>query len=267
MVVEKLRKQWYIHIEVDKMLYDGNNPVLKIVGVELLSCKDGSFNVAPREYSSLAFRIRGSVTVNGGSREYFVNTNDILYVPQHMGYTANYTDNESLVIHFVTRRDDRDIEVYSFQNGEKLYKMFIQAQLIWKNKDPGFDVYVMAQLYSILGTIFEYETKANLPPYFLKGISYINANYKDRSLSIDAVCAKAGISATMFRQLFKKHYQKTPIEYITDLRLEYARNLIAGGMSVENAAYESGFNDPKYFARVVKRRFSCTPRALKTYGK
>ncbi|MBQ3099216.1 MAG: AraC family transcriptional regulator [Kiritimatiellae bacterium] len=38
-------------------------------------------------------------------------------------------------------------------------------------------------------------------------------------------------------------------------------------MPIETAAYESGFNDPKYFARVVKSRFGCTPRALKAYGK
>ena len=95
----------------------------------------------------------------------------------------------------------------------------------------------------------------------------INANYKDSTLSIDKVCKKAGISATVFRQQFKKYYQKTPIEYITELRLEYARNLISRGTSIENAAFESGFNDSKYFARIVKKHFGCTPRQLRTYGK
>ena len=28
-----------------------------------------------------------------------------------------------------------------------------------------------------------------------------------------------------------------------------------------------GFNDPEYFARVIKQQFGCTPRELKTYGK
>ena len=69
-------------------------------------------------------------------------------------------------------------------------------------------------------------------------ISFINSNYKNNALSIDMVCAKAGISATLFRKLFKKYYQKTPTEYITSLRLEYARKLISGGMAIENAAYE-----------------------------
>ena len=100
-----------------------------------------------------------------------------------------------------------------------------------------------------------------------RAISYINSNFKNSNLNVDMICEQAGIGATSFRQLFKKHYQKTPWEYITDLRLEYARNRISNGTPIENVAYESGFNDPKYFARVVKKRLNCTPRDLKNYGR
>ena len=57
------------------------------------------------------------------------------------------------------------------------------------------------------------------------------------------------------------------MEYITKSRLESARNLISCGVPIAQAAEQSGFNDPKYFARVVKKHFGCTPREFKTYGK
>ena len=53
----------------------------------------------------------------------------------------------------------------------------------------------------------------------------------------------------------------------TDLRLENARNLIAAGVPVATAAEESGFADPKYFSRVVKLKYQCTPKDLKNFGK
>lgn len=249
------------------MLYEGNNPILQIIGVEHMCWEGGTFDVKAREYSALAFRISGNADIKCGGNEYHINTNDILYLPQSMGYNAEYTDTEMIVIHFVTMRDDSKIEVYTLQNGEQIYKLFLRALAFWENKDPGFDVYAMAQLYTILGTILENETKANLPKYFLKAISFINSNYKNNNINVDMICAKVGVGATTFRQLFKRYHQKTPTEYITALRLEYARNLISGGMPIENAAYESGFNDPKYFARVVKRHFGCTPRELKNYGR
>ena len=249
------------------MLYDGNNPILHITDVDHIKWSGGTYTVAPREYSALAFRINGTATLRANGRECAVNTNDILYLPQNMGYQATYTDTEIIVVHFVTQYSDRDIEIHSFDNCEQLYKAFLQLHALWQNKELGFNTYAMGQLYTLLGLIREKETKDNVPRHFLAAVSYINANYRDNSLTVDRICAQAGISATVFRQLFKKHYQKTPVEYITTLRLEYARNLISGGMGVENAACESGFNDSKYFARVVKKHFGCTPRALRAYGK
>lgn len=249
------------------MLYHGENPISEIIGVEHLRWNGGTFEVAPRKHAALAFRISGTATIGSGGREYFINTNDVLYLPQNIGYTAQYTDTEMIAIHFLTAQEDPRPEVYSFQNGEQLYRLFLQALDCWREKAPGHRVYTVSLLYAILGAINEQETAAGLPPPFLKAVSFINAHYKSNTLSAGQICKEAGIGATAFRRLFRQHYQKTPVEYITDLRLEHARRLIAGGMPIEQAAYESGFNDPKYFARVVRRRFGCTPRALKTYGK
>ena len=249
------------------MICNGENPILRIVDIARIGRINDTYEVAPRPYSSLTFRISGSCIISCGGKDCLVNTNDILYLPQNTGYTAEYTDSEMIAIHFVTARDDRQAEVYSFENVEQIYSLFLQALSLWENKEPGYGVYLMAHLYTILGAILERKTKTSLPRHFMNALSFINSNYKDNSISVDMICARAGISATAFRQLFRKHYQKTPTQYITDLRLAYARNLISGGMTIENAACESGFNDPKYFARVVKKHFGCTPRDLKLYGK
>lgn len=249
------------------MLYEGNNPVLKVTAVVHMRWRGGVFHVKPRAHSALAFRISGNATITVGQKEYDIQANDILYMPQGIGYKAEYTDTEMLVIHFVASEKDSEPEIYSFQNTEPIYKLFLSALRFWVNKEPGFHVYVLSQLYMILGVILEKSTKRNLPGHFLIAISFINSNYRNGALSIDRICAEAGIGATQFRQLFKKYYQKTPTEYIMQLRLEYARNLISGGMTIEKAAYESGFNDSKYFARVVKKRLNCTPRELKNYGR
>lgn len=248
------------------MLYQGDNPVLSIDAVEHMQWLSGSYRVAPRNYCALAFRIRGTARIDCQGSTYTVGTNDVLYLPQDLGYTAAYTDTEMIVIHFVTRRSDKRVEVYPMEDSGRIYKLFLRARALWENKEPGYKVYVMSQLYSILGTILETQTKTNLPPHFLRAVSYINSNYRS-GITMETICEASGIGATVFRQLFRQHYHKTPVVYITELRLEYARNLIAGGMPIEQAATESGFNDAKYFARVVKKHFGCTPRELKTYGR
>lgn len=249
------------------MLLSSDNPIMHIVGVEHLCWNAGTYQVAPREYSVLAFRIRGSATICSGGNKYNIHTNDILYLPQNMRYTADYTDTEIIAVHFITKLDDTEIELYTFQNGEQIYKMFLRAHALWKKRQPGFVAYTMAQIYTILGILQENETAVNMPECFLKAVAFINSNYTNNAINVNSICADAGISPSFFRQLFRKHYQKTPTQYITELRIAHARNLISGGMTIESAAYESGFNDPKYFSRVVRNYFGCTPRDLKGYGK
>ncbi len=249
------------------MIYEGKNPILQIIGVEHIATSNGAFSVTPRSYSALAFRIKGTTTVTAGDRQYRLQPNDILYMPQNLAYKAQYADTEMLVIHFVTAQNDPCPEVYTMENPRQIQQAFLQAHTLWHTKAQGYGVYTMSQLYHILGLVCDRETAIHMPPCFLAAITYIHANFRDNGLSVGEICKNAAIGQTNFRLLFQKHYQKTPVEYITDLRLECARNLIASGMPVEQAAADSGFNDPKYFARTVKKRFGCTPRDWKTYGK
>ncbi len=257
----------YNVVEVEKMFYDGNNPILRIVGVEHMVWEAGVFDVKPRNYSALAFRISGDAVIGSGKKQYFAGTNDIVYLPQNMAYAAQYSKTEILVVHFVTADDDKEIEIYACENSEKIYKMFLHILSLWKNKAAGYTVYSLAQVYAVLGEISEKQTIANLPKPFLRAVSYIHSNYRNSELNIDMICREADSSATAFRRLFRKYYRKTPVTYITELRIEYARNLISGGMCIEQAALESGFNDAKYFVRVVKKYCHCTPREFKNYGR
>jgi AraC-like DNA-binding protein len=257
----------YTLIEVDKMICEFENPIIDIVGVEKMQWMSGNFKIAPREYSALAFRIKGTATITVNGKSCFVQSNDILYLPQGVAYYAEYSDTEMIVIHFKTAIDDTFPEVYSNTNAETIYKAFLSAHILWKEKKSGYKAYVCSQLYYILGKMIEGNYSNQIPPFFLSAVSYINGNYTNNVLTIERICKEAGIGATNLRKLFQKYYDKTPIEYITQLRLEHARNLIACGTVIEQAAEKSGFNDSKYFARVVKKHFHCTPRELKSYGK
>lgn len=249
------------------MIYDCRNTVKKILAVLYLKWKAENYSSLVREYSALAFRLSGSAVITAGGKKYYVGSNDIIYLPQNLIYDAEYSDTEMLVIHFETSVDDTAPEVYSFANTENIYTSLLKALELWQNKVPGYEAYVQSQLYYIFGQLCENETGTKMPPYFSSALSYINSNFTDSFLSIDRICKETGIGATNLRGLFKKHCQKTPIEYITSLRLDHARNLISSGASIESAAEKSGFNDSKYFARIVKKHFGCTPKELKKFGK
>ncbi|MBQ1256926.1 MAG: helix-turn-helix domain-containing protein [Clostridia bacterium] len=249
------------------MICNCNNPILSLVGVELVHWKASFFEIAPREYAALTFRVKGTASIKVDNKTYSVHENEVLYLPQGVAYTAEYDDNEILAIHFKTQSDDKEAEIYSLANSEEIHQAFLKAHEIWKNKEPGYEANVLSHLYWVFAKLCGNTLSEKLPPHFTKALSYINLHYKDSALCAGNICKNAGISQTTLRTLFKKYYQKTPTEYITQLRIEYARSLISCGTPIEQAAEKSGFNDSKYFARVVKKHLHCTPRELKSYGK
>lgn len=249
------------------MLYNGENPIIKVIDARSMVWEAGCFNIPPRNHSAIAFRVKGDAIITCNGITHSVNANDILYIPQNTPYTAEYGETEIVVIHFITENDDKNAEVYKLTSSEEIYKLFLQCCSLWEKKDIGYKLLCMANLYKILGIISKNETKEYLPPHFLKAVSFINENYKDPTISVPLICKASGLCETHFRKLFKKYYSKTPTEYITLLRIDQAKNLISGGTSIEETATLCGFNDSKYFARVVKKSLGCTPSDLKYFGK
>ena len=248
------------------MLYDGQNPIKHIVNAERLCWNPGVFDVSPRKVCALAFRVTGTADMICAGKRYFIDAGDVLYMPQGLGYQVDYSQTEMYAFHFVTEHDDRSPEVYHLQNRRRVHQLLMQAADLWAKKEPGYVNFCTGLLYQVLGELSAQDIENRMPAHFRKAISYIHQHFREE-LPIATLCRQVGISPTAFRQLFRTYYGITPTGYIRDLRLEYARNLIAGGMSVEGASQACGFNDPKYFARVVREKYGCTPRALRLYGK
>lgn len=249
------------------MLHTCTNPVLEILTVGRYAWQSRTLAVDARPYCALAYRLKGSGTLRCNGKEYTLSPETVLYMPQGVSYHHDYTDTDLLLFHFVTKENDPEPEVYRLKNPEEIARQFQKAVTCWEEKAPGYMGRTMSLLYRILGLLAENEAETRLPAHFLRAAAYLNEQFRRSDLRIDEVCREATISQTVFRQLFKAHYGKTPVEHLTELRLEHARNLIACGSGVDAAALESGFSDSKYFARVVKRHLGCTPRQLQMYGK
>ena len=248
------------------MLYTCNNPISSLLLVGRFSWGARSLSVAARPYCALAFRRKGGGTLSCGGKVYTLQPGDVLYMPQGLSYDHCYTDTDLLLFHFVTAENDSEPEIYRLKNPEEVGLQFQKAAVLWEEKAPGYLAKCISIFYKILSMLAEDDASGRLPAHFIQAVSLLNENFCQNDLRIGYICKQAAISQTVFRQLFRQYYGKSPVEYLTDLRLEHARALIAGDENVEAAALASGFSDAKYFARVVKRHFGCTPRQLKHYG-
>jgi two-component system response regulator YesN len=90
---------------------------------------------------------------------------------------------------------------------------------------------------------------------------YINEHYKEEELSLNQVAAKVFISPNHFSAMFSQKTGQTFIKYLTDLRMNKAKELLkCSDMRTAEIGYQVGYKDPHYFSYLFKKTQNCTPK-------
>jgi two-component system response regulator YesN len=92
-----------------------------------------------------------------------------------------------------------------------------------------------------------------------KAVEYINTHY-DEGITLDDVAYEAGFSTYYFGKIFKKTYKASFAEYLANVRVEKAKQLLEDPqLSIKDITYRIGYMDPNYFARIFKKSEGITP--------
>lgn len=92
-------------------------------------------------------------------------------------------------------------------------------------------------------------------------VKYIHAEHA-RSLSVEELARRAGMSVPVFHHHFKLVTASSPLQYLKRIRLDRARRLMAhDGYNASAAARAVGYESPSQFSREFKRLFGVTPVA------
>ncbi len=95
-------------------------------------------------------------------------------------------------------------------------------------------------------------------PLTLSAITYINDHLTTLS-SIDPICRHLGVSRSYLYQLFQTDMKTTPKQYITERRLNLARQEIFMGAKATSVFSQCGFSDYSTFFRAYKKHFGYPP--------
>ena len=88
---------------------------------------------------------------------------------------------------------------------------------------------------------------------------YIDMHYKE-DISLQSVAEKMNYSDAYFCKIFKQCFDKSFIGYLTEYRLERAKQLLADvRINVKDISVNVGYRDSNYFAKVFKRAMGSTP--------
>ena len=92
-------------------------------------------------------------------------------------------------------------------------------------------------------------------------VAYINEHYADCDLKLPDVLEHLGVSRSYFSTVFKEKTGQSFVEYLTNLRMEKAKEYLREtGLCTYEIAERIGFADPHYFSLTFRRRTGMTPR-------
>ena len=138
------------------------------------------------------------------------------------------------------RKTDYELQVYGL-----LFALF-------------FDLYENGCVGKPINTAHDQQTKT-----VTALLDWIEENFAE-PITLEMLSQKAGLSRKYLCRIFKEYTGKTVIDYLNELRIDNACHEIAvKGLSITQAAYDSGFNDLSYFCKVFKRYKGITPRTYK----
>jgi two-component system response regulator YesN len=93
---------------------------------------------------------------------------------------------------------------------------------------------------------------------------YIEHHYTDPNMSLNEVAARVGHSPSHFSTLFSQESGQTFKEYLTQLRIKRAKELLRTTTSKSaEISYQVGYNDPHYFSYVFRKRTELSPKEFR----
>lgn len=111
-------------------------------------------------------------------------------------------------------------------------------------------------------TVKRFESDVNLDNNspIATSISFIRNNIRE-SINLKQLSEKACMSTTSFYRYFKRELGMSPIEYILNEKIKYAKKLLSNpNIQVNEVSYATGFEDCNYFIRLFKKYEGVTPK-------
>lgn len=87
----------------------------------------------------------------------------------------------------------------------------------------------------------------------------IEENMNNPFFSVSEITKSLNISRSVLHVKCKNLLNTSVIDYIRELRMKHARDLLIKGRNISETAYAVGFSDPGYFTKVFKKQFNITP--------
>jgi AraC-like DNA-binding protein/mannose-6-phosphate isomerase-like protein (cupin superfamily) len=245
------------------------------------------------EELEILYILDGSMMLQVDTQSFVVNKGDIILIPPNLIHGASRYNNSpcdfyAIVFHpsFINSSlndiiQQSYIEPFFIKTREKYYhvdkkskeqdKILCNITAIieaYNSKGFGFELLIKSYILQIFFCLIEFRSEEktafskediSTTLRIKKILTYMQENYQ-QPFSLCDWASSIDLSKEQFCRIFKKHFNKTPIDYLMHYRISKAAELlIHTGMPIIDIAFETGFESANYFTIAFKNKTHTTP--------
>ncbi len=153
--------------------------------------------------------------------------------------------------------------IFSFGDQERMKRCLDDLEHRYEARDNAFSL--LSGLYGFFALLME-DSPAEIGSgsrILDAAVDYMRKNYS-YPLTVEAVARRCGADRSHLFRLFKQHLGLSPQQYLIQLRLHRAEELLrTSTLPVSDVAFSCGFNDPCHFSRLFRRCHGMPPGAFR----
>lgn len=98
--------------------------------------------------------------------------------------------------------------------------------------------------------------------YIRRSLAFMEKYYGEK-IGLDEIAAAAFMSRFHYIRIFRRVYGMTPRQYLRDLRIGKAKELLRKGHSVTRVCFEVGYDSLPTFSKTFRRGTGVSPRSYR----
>lgn len=216
----------------------------------------------------LMYFYKGDVRLEFNNKSFFVKTGDIVFLPKGIENNLYRIISDQrfgvYTVYFDTNSPLPTEAVHIPLQNKNLKSFFETIHRVWANKKSGYYLKAMELFYEILRSIMKSQknyTKHKNSDFFQGVEEYIANHFCDKTFNFEELAKHSGFSYSYFKKVFISKYGVPPVKYITELKINYACELLSiDKYKISEIAELCGYENVYYFSNVFKKNKGLSPK-------
>lgn len=228
------------------------------------------------EHLEIHFVFDGRATLRCGNESITLCKNDCLVINGNTLHQSlgNEPCNSFCIILQPNLLENNFVVFENLIKDERVAELMRLIYAEYKSSEPSREFGIKGYTYLLLSHLIKHHSRDNMSELRFRqhanrldtlnnSLKYIEKHYAEK-ICTQSLADMSHVSEGHFCHIFKETFGKTAKEYINEVRIAKAVDLIkTTDMTIIEIAFYCGFTDANYFARIFKKHKGVTPTSLR----